>query len=109
MLDFEFYTNWKSEIWNDRDYVVALPPGLFEHQEVDEQDLVNTVWHGWNRLSTDSEEKRWAYFSGEQKECNKRKSHSSGAKFQGRYPLDLCVYIIMIKRWNTAWMRQWKS
>lgn len=47
MLDFEFFTNWDMKVWNKRDFVVALPKGLFEHSEVNEQVisfLLLTVW-----------------------------------------------------------------
>lgn len=88
MLDFEYYTNWKEEIWNKRDYVVALPLGLFEHQEVGEQNLMNTVWYAWNRLKTDTEEKRSAYFEKEIHECTGNKSHSAGVPFDEKYPIE---------------------
>lgn len=89
MLDFEFYTNWNSSIWNDRDFVVALPPGLFEHNEVGEQNLMNTVWYAWKRLSTDVEEKRNLLLETEARECKRlNKTLSSGATFKARFPLD---------------------
>lgn len=88
MLDFEFYTNWNMPIWNNRGYVVALPRGLFEHQEVGEQEMMNTVWYAWNRLHTDATEKRQEYFETEIKECKKQKSHDSGITFMHKYPLE---------------------
>lgn len=89
MLDFEFFTNWKTEVWNDRDFVVALPKGLFEHQEVGEQNVQNTVWYGWMRLNTDVEEKRNALFESEKLQCkDTTKKLDSGPKFKDKYPVE---------------------
>eukprot|EP00178_Gracilaria_changii_P003502 TRINITY_DN151_c0_g2_i10.p1 TRINITY_DN151_c0_g2~~TRINITY_DN151_c0_g2_i10.p1 ORF type:complete len:803 (+),score=170.53 TRINITY_DN151_c0_g2_i10:10665-13073(+) len=89
MLDFEFYTNWNSTIWNDREFVVALPFGLFEHQEVGEQNLMNTVWYAWNRLHTDAEEKKRELLRVAREECElANKSMRSGATFAQRYPIE---------------------
>lgn len=44
MLDFEYFTNWRYDVWNNKPYVVALPLGLFEHQEVGEQNLMNSTY-----------------------------------------------------------------
>lgn len=89
MLDFEFFTNWRNDVWNGRDFVVALPKGLFEHQEVGEQNLMNTVWYAWNRLSTDVEEKMRALFNTESANCeNETKSLASGTRYQDKYPIE---------------------
>lgn len=89
MLDFEYFTNWKPDVWNDRDFVVALPKGLFEHQEVGEQNVQNTVWYGWMRLHTDVEEKRRALFESEKLQCTeKTKKLESGPKFEDKYPVE---------------------
>lgn len=89
MLDFEFYTNWQHDVWNDRNFVVALPKGLFEHQEVDEQNLMNTVWYAWNRLHTDAEEKKRALLASEVADCSDwDKRMDSGPKWMDKYPID---------------------
>lgn len=88
MLDFEFYTNWNNNIWNNKNYIVALPRGLFEHEEIGEQNVMNTVWYAWLRLSTDVEEKQRIYFATEAKECRGKKSHESGIAYQDKYPID---------------------
>lgn len=89
MLDFEFYTNWKGPVWNDREFVVALPVGLFEHEEVGEQNLMNTVWYAWNRLKVDVEEKSRDLLNSERKECQSAaKTLQSGATFAERFPID---------------------
>lgn len=89
MLDFEFYTNWNMAVWNNRNYTVALPVGLFEHQEVGEQNLMNTVWYAWNRLSTDVQEKRNEFFSGEKRDCESaNKKGDSGPLYKDKFPLD---------------------
>lgn len=89
MLDFEFYTNWKADIWNDRPYVVALPRGLFEHEEVGEQNLMNTVWYAWNRLSTDVEEVSRALVETAKKVCAGERTDvlQAGESFAERFPL----------------------
>lgn len=102
-LDFEFYTNWNEHIWNGREYVVALPLGLFEHQEVGEQNLQNTLWYGWNRLNTDTEEKMAAYFEIERKECsNAAKTHTSGVTYPSKFPLDF----VHLYHYNRAMKRR---
>lgn len=89
MLDFEFFTNWRPDVWNDREFVVALPKGLFEHQEVGEQNLMNSVWYGWMRLNTDVEEKRDALFASERQECKEStKTLTSGPKYKDKYPVE---------------------
>eukprot|EP00177_Eucheuma_denticulatum_P004467 GFKZ01008120.1.p1 GENE.GFKZ01008120.1~~GFKZ01008120.1.p1 ORF type:complete len:930 (-),score=128.60 GFKZ01008120.1:1496-4123(-) len=89
MLDFEFYTNWQHDVWNDRDFVVALPKGLFEHQEVGEQNLMNTVWYAWNRLNTDMEEKNRALLQSEVKDCSQEeKAMDSGPKWAEKFPIE---------------------
>lgn len=88
MLDFEFFMNWKMKVWNDRDYVVALPKGLFEHEEVGEQNLMNTVWYAWSRLSTDVKEKSQTYFEAERDQCKAEKTHESGQAYDEKFPLE---------------------
>lgn len=88
MLDFEYFTNWKMDVWNGRDFVVALPKGLFEHQEVGEQNLMNTVWYAWSRLSTDVEEKMRAFFATEGRECDSdTKSLDAGISYSEKFPI----------------------
>lgn len=101
MLDFEFFMNWKLEVWNDRDYVVALPKGLFEHEEVGEQNLMNTVWYAWSRLSTDVEEKSSAYFEVERDQCKLEKTHASGLSYREKFPLDF----VHLYHYNRAMQR----
>lgn len=102
MLDFEFYTNWKYEIWNDRDYIIALPLGLFEHDEVDEQTIQNTVFHGWSRLSTDVSEKQAEYIFTERKMCSHaNKVHSAGSKYAETFPLSF----VHLYHYNRAMQR----
>lgn len=89
MLDFEFYTNWQHDVWNDRDFTVALPKGLFEHQEVGEQNLMNTVWYAWNRLHTDAEEKKRTLLASEVSDCSVAdKKMDSGPKWVVKFPID---------------------
>lgn len=102
MLDFEFYTNWQHEVWNDRDFVVALPKGLFEHQEVGEQNLMNTVWYAWNRLNTDTEEKSRALLQSEVKDCSEEdKTMDSGPKWAEKFPIEF----VRLYHYNRAMMR----
>lgn len=52
MLDFEFYMNWQLDVWNMRNYTVALPEGLFEHREIGEQNLMNSEYIHPERKTT---------------------------------------------------------
>lgn len=90
MLDFEFYTNWKGEVWNDREFVVGLPRGLFEHQEIGEGGVMNTVWYAWLRLQKDVDEKRKDYLLQAGTACDGRDvTPDEGLwRFDERYPVD---------------------
>jgi hypothetical protein len=87
MLDFEFFTNWEHDVWNRRNFSVALPRGLFEHQEIGEQNIMNTVWYAWNRLSTDVEELQMAYLRQESDARASVSPHSVGYSIKDRYPV----------------------
>lgn len=63
-LDFEYYTNWRSYAWTDRNFTVALGTGLFEHKE-GEQKYFNTFWYAHYRLTVDLEELRDQYLKNE--------------------------------------------
>jgi hypothetical protein len=89
MLDFEFFTNWDDNVWNKRNFVVALPLGLFEHQEIGEQNLMNTVWYAWNRLATDVDEFRTFYLQQERNASNSgTDDHAIGYSIKDRFPVD---------------------
>jgi hypothetical protein len=87
MLDFEFFTNWEHDVWNRRNFSVALPRGLFEHQEIGEQNIMNTVWYAWNRLSTDVEELQMAYLRQESDTRASVSLHSVGYSIKDRFPV----------------------
>lgn len=88
MLDFEFYTNWNFSVWNHRPFVVALPVGLFEHQEIGEQNLMNTVWYAWNRLSTDVQETRMRMLANHTDGCYQQHfTNHTYLSFENRFPI----------------------
>lgn len=64
-LDFEYYTNWRSYAWTDKNFTVALGSGLFKHSEKKEQTNFNTFWYAHYRLTVDLEEIRNAYLTNE--------------------------------------------
>ena len=79
-LDFEYYTNWRSYAWSDKNFTVAVGTGLFRHAETEHQHF-NTVWYAHYRLSTDLEEIRNTYLRNET--AFKRKG---GVHYDPRWP-----------------------
>lgn len=63
-LDFEYYTNWRSYAWTDKNYTVAVGEGLFSHAESEHKHF-NTFWYAHYRLETDYEELRNQYLRNE--------------------------------------------
>lgn len=63
-LDFEYYTNWRSYAWNDKNYTVAVGAGLFSHLEVEHKHF-NTFWYAHFRLTSDLEDIRNNYLRNE--------------------------------------------
>ncbi len=63
-LDFEYYTNWRSFAWTDKNFTVAVGEGLFSHAET-EHRYFNTFWYAHYRLTADYEEVRNEYLRNE--------------------------------------------
>eukprot|EP00178_Gracilaria_changii_P021195 TRINITY_DN63089_c0_g1_i1.p1 TRINITY_DN63089_c0_g1~~TRINITY_DN63089_c0_g1_i1.p1 ORF type:complete len:1081 (+),score=176.54 TRINITY_DN63089_c0_g1_i1:94-3243(+) len=63
-LDFEYYTNWRSYAWADKNFTIAVGTGLFSHAESEHQ-YFNTFWYAHYRLETDMEEVRNKYLKNE--------------------------------------------
>ena len=63
-LDFEYYTNWRSYAWTDKNFTVAVGTGLFRHAESEHQHF-NTFWYAFYRLTQDMKEIREAYLKNE--------------------------------------------
>lgn len=64
-LDFEYYTNWRSYAWTDKNFTIAVGTGLFRHAEQNEQTNFNTFWYAHYRLTVDFEEVRDQYLGNE--------------------------------------------
>lgn len=65
-LDFEYYTNWRSYAWTDRNFTVAVGTGLFSHAESEHRHF-NTFWYAHFRLTVDLTEIRNLYLKNETK------------------------------------------
>lgn len=63
-LDFEYYTNWRSYAWTDKNFTVAVGTGLFSHAESEHKHF-NTFWYAHYRLTVDMEEIRNHYLTNE--------------------------------------------
>jgi Bacterial protein of unknown function (HtrL_YibB) len=63
-LDFEYYTNWRENAWNARNFTVAVGAGLFTHAESEHKHF-NTFWYAHYRLQTDLEDIRNEYLANE--------------------------------------------
>lgn len=63
-LDFEYYTNWRSYAWTEKNFTVAVGEGLFSHAESEHKQF-NTFWYAHYRLETDFEELRNEYLRNE--------------------------------------------
>lgn len=63
-LDFEYYTNWRSYAWTDKNFTIAVGEGLFSHAESEHRHF-NTFWYAHYRLETDYEELRNEYLRNE--------------------------------------------
>lgn len=63
-LDFEYYTNWRSYAWTDKNFTIALGEGLFSHAETEHKHF-NTFWYAHYRLTSDYEEVRNEYLRNE--------------------------------------------
>lgn len=63
-LDFEYYTNWRSYAWTDKNFTVAVGTGLFSHAETEHRHF-NTFWYAHYRLTVDMEEIRNQYLTNE--------------------------------------------
>lgn len=63
-LDFEYYTNWRSYAWTDKNFTVAVGTGLFSHAETEHKHF-NTFWYAHYRLTVDLEEIRNTYLKNE--------------------------------------------
>lgn len=63
-LDFEYYTNWRSYAWTDKNFTVAVGTGLFRHAETEHRHF-NTFWYAHYRLTQDMVEIRDSYLKNE--------------------------------------------
>lgn len=100
-LDFEYYTNWRSYAWTDKNFTVAVGTGLFSHAETEHRHF-NTFWYAHYRVTVDMEEIRKFYLQNET-----RFKDMGGVHYDPNYPAPLSMF----ERYPVKFVRefQWED
>ena len=81
---FENWVRYESD-WAEKQYVIALPHGLFQHKEIGEESFFNKVYSPWRRLHNDVNGAIHSYFRTYQRNC--KMSHDYGRKIRDIFPV----------------------